>query len=161
MCPPIAIRWHSIVLSPLYVQLSESLALAGVLIAGLAGIATIVGIVYGVRYKVAYEAERAASIALRESLADERARVKRLEGLATEQAEQLRGAQDTVARLEALPNLAHIVKILDQHEQRAQERHENTARVLGALTERIETSGHMLERFADRLDTLDPARERG
>lgn len=103
-------------------------------------LAVVVGIVYGVRYKVAYEAASAAADELRKSIADERDRVGRLEGVIAQTREQLTSAQTTIARLEQLPDLAAIVGLLDKHEIRAQERHEATTEVLTALTARIVTT---------------------
>lgn len=128
----------------IHATMHETFAVAGVVLGVVAAFGLIAASIFGVRYKVAYQAENAAAESLRESLDDERGRVKRQEEALSSVRDQLKHANDTVARLEALPDLARIVKILDAHELRAQERHEKTASVLTALVERVETSGHAL-----------------
>lgn len=118
-------------------EFTDTITLGAVIIAAVGGIAVIFGTIYGTKYKVGYEAASAAAEELRASLADERDRVQRLEAALAASRQQLSAAQEQIARLESLPDLAHIVGLLDRHETRAQERHEATTAVLQALTDRI------------------------
>lgn len=126
------------------VTITSTVTLGAVIISALAALAVVVGVFYGVRYKVSYEAASAAADELRKSLADERERVAAEKAEASESMAALRksleAAQQTISRLESLPDMAQLVKLLDKHEVRAQERHEATTSVLRALTERLTTT---------------------
>lgn len=123
---------------------ANTITLGALLISALAALAVVIGIFYGVRYKVSYEAASAAAEELRKSLADEKDRTAAEKAESAETIAALRksleAAQQTISRLESLPDMAQLVKLLDKHEVRAQERHEATTSVLRALTERLTTT---------------------
>lgn len=81
-------------------------------LAGIAAVGTIVGIIYGVRWKTAYEVQHATSDALAErakTLASERAD---LDAKLKEATTAIRNAEVTIARLEALPNLQAVLELM-------------------------------------------------
>jgi hypothetical protein len=134
---------------------SDTITLGSIIISAVAAAAVIVGVFYGVRYKVSYEAASSAAEELRKSLADEKDRSKeekeiaaaaivelqtKHEKIQSSLQDALSSAQQTISRLESLPDMAQLVRLLDQHEVRAQERHEATAAVLPALADRITTT---------------------
>ena len=75
-------------------SLRDSLTVATAIMAVLAGIALVVAVIHGARYKTAYEAASAAATELRAQLADERDRLARLEV-------ELANCADRVSRLES------------------------------------------------------------
>lgn len=123
------------------VHFTDTVTLGAGILSVIGALAVIVGVIYGTKYKVGYEAASAAAKELRESLTDERDRVSRMEQQIVSGADQLKQANATIARLESLPDFAKIVELLDAHEVRAQERHESVTGVLQALTDRILEGG--------------------
>lgn len=128
-------------LLPIAIEFTDTITLGAAILSVIGALAVIVGTIYGTKYKVGYEAASAAAQELRNALTDERDRVSRMEQQITDGADQLRQANATIARLESLPDFAQIVKLLDAHEVRAQDRHEQTTSVLTALTDRILEGG--------------------
>lgn len=113
----------------------------------LTGLGTVVGIIYGVRWKTAYQVEKATSGSLSERasvLAHERDDVT--EKLA-EATRALLDAHKTIARLEALPNLEAVLQLvggsLERFGERQERMHrenvelgeERTARLLTAISQ--------------------------
>lgn len=100
-------------------RFTQTVSIGVIILSGLAALATIVGIVYGVRWRIAYEVERKAREGV-EALAD--ASAERVRGLAHERNELLHKLEDattaikeaekTVARLEALPNLERVLELM-------------------------------------------------
>jgi hypothetical protein len=119
-------------------SLSDVASFGGVVLGLLATLGAVVGVLYGVRYKVSFETEQALANARGEALSDERSRVKALESRLAARNHELIELRNTIARLEALPDLTAIIRVMEQHEVRAQERHEATTAVLSALVARIE-----------------------
>lgn len=122
------------------IHFADTVTLGAAILGLAAALATIVGILYGVRYKVAYEAEAAAARALRESLGDERARSERAETQSLALRNDLTKASERITKLEQLPDFAALVRLLDRHEQRAQERHESTTEVLSEIARSLSAS---------------------
>lgn len=119
------------------VEFTDAVSVAAVVVSILGTVAALVGVVYGTRYKVGYEAAAAAAKTLRESLADERDRVTRQETQLRLANEQVTAAQTTIARLESLPDFGHVVTLLESYDVRAQERHDQAVVLLSALTDRV------------------------
>jgi hypothetical protein len=119
-------------------ELTGSLKLIAVVGGFLAAVATIVGIIYGAKWKSAHAVEVALNNALSERVSlvvheRDEARVK-----VDEVAAVLLEARQTIARLEALPNLERVLELLHDtftglatrldeqhrdHEKHAKERH--------------------------------------
>ncbi len=127
------------------IHFTDTITLGSVILGCAVAFGVLVAVVRGVRWRVAAEVSSAAADELRKALADEKALSADREQRALDQLTQARGqldkAQQTIARLESLPDLARVVSLLDSHEVRAQERHESVVQVLQALTERITTNG--------------------
>jgi predicted transcriptional regulator len=120
----------------------NSVTLGAVVLGLIVTAATVIGILYGVRYKVSYEASAAAADELRKSLEDAHIREENLRSAAIEvkaQADalvhslrdQLDKAHQTIAKLEAMPDLAQLAALMEAHEVRAQERYEGAERRMG------------------------------
>lgn len=120
------------------IQFESTVTLGAALLGVLIAVGTVSRLLYGAKYRTAYEVAHATAEELRKALLDEKARVERLEVVLAAERDRLKHAAEAIARLEALPDLGALVRILDQHESRAQERHERTAAVLTALVERVE-----------------------
>lgn len=131
---------------------TETVTLGSVVLGALASIALLVGVFYGTRYKVSYLAASAAAEELRKSLADEKERGReeketaaaallatqeKYDAVVAQLRDSLTAAQKTIAQLEQMPDMASLVRLLDQHETRAQERHEATTEVLRALADSV------------------------
>lgn len=88
--------------------------------------AALIAVAYGARYKVGYEAASAAANELRKSLDDAHDVIKRLEARLAEQATMIADQRSALERLEQLPNLERVIKLMtdtaDRQEQRAQDR---------------------------------------
>lgn len=133
------------------IHFTDTITLGSVVLGCAVAFGVLVAVVRGVRWRVAAEVSSAAADELRKALADEKeisaAREQRLNDDlartredARQRADDLRTAQQTIARLEQLPDLARVVSLLDSHEVRAQERHESVVQVLQALTDRLTTT---------------------
>lgn len=141
------------------VKFTDTVTLGAVVITALVALATVVGILYGVRYKVAYEASAAAGDELRKALADAHIREDSLREAAVEVKrqhdqlvhslrEQIDKAHQTIAKLESMPDLAQLASLLDAHEVRAQERYEAAER---RMSERHTAEIEVLVRMADEI----------
>lgn len=145
----------------------NTITTGSLLITIVVGIFTIAVSVFGIRYREAYrseraarEAEAAASEALRESLADERARNDRMRELLAETNEALRDSNEVRSRLEQLPNLERVLTLMADEAQRidaagqaraelalaritefVDERHEAQLAALAGITARLERLG--------------------
>lgn len=100
-------------------ELSHGLSVAVVALGAFAAVGTIVGIVYGVRWRIAYEVEckaREGERALNEALEDRIRTVAHERDDVVAKLEQatnaLRDAEKTIARLEALPNLERVLDLM-------------------------------------------------
>lgn len=129
-------------------QFTDTATLGALVVGALVSIAGLVAIVAGVRWRVSAEVSSATADELRKARADDKEIAADREARRTEElrealtreertSEALRAAQQTIARLESLPDLARVVQLLDAHEVRAQERHESVVEVLHALTDRL------------------------
>jgi hypothetical protein len=123
----------------LAIEFADTVTIGTIALAAMVSIATVIGILYGVRYKVGFEASAAASDELRKSLADSNLREEHLresallvkeqhDALTASLRQQLNKSNETIAKLEAMPDLAQLAALLDAHEVRAQERYESAER---------------------------------
>jgi hypothetical protein len=140
------------------VTIENALTISTSVLGFLLAVSALVGVIYGARYKVNYESAHALAETRGEALDDERERVKQLEQRIVEMSAEGDGLRATIARLESLPDLSRLVQILDQHEQRALERHEALGRLIETLVTRIETSGATLARIAQQFVPSQPER---
>lgn len=93
-------------------ELTGSVKLVAVVVGAFAAIATIVGIIYGAKWKSAHAVERALSDALTERLnlvVHERDEAREKLESATQ---TIVDAQTTIARLEGLPNLERVLEMI-------------------------------------------------
>lgn len=125
----------------LFVSWQATVTLGSVLVGALIGLCTLAFLGYGARWKTNYETEKATSESLREGRDAFQAKAERLEG-------ELAVCRDQLTKLEATrslePVLAAILDGFQEHEQRAQERHETNQR-------QGEQHLRILELIAERL----------
>jgi hypothetical protein len=115
--------------STLAVALGRGITISVGVVGIIATFATILGVIYGVRWKIAYEVEckaREGGEALNAAL-EERIRTLAHErdefGVKCEELDRtLREAQKTIARLEALPNLERVLELVNGGLERMRDR---------------------------------------
>ena len=110
-------------------EFSNTITLGGVILAALATTATIVGIMYGTRYRVAFEAASHAADELRKALTDAEARVETLE-------KEVASLREIVQELRRRPDLTALRMVIDAHEKRADSRHQQTLQLIDSLSRR-------------------------
>lgn len=90
---------------------------------------TLASLIYGVRYKVGYEAASAAGDELRKSLEDSHAREAELQEGLKAQSEVNSQLRETVRELESYPNLTELMKVMNESDASAQARAEALAKI--------------------------------
>lgn len=121
-------------------ELTGSVKLLAAIVGLFAGIATIVGIIYGAKWKSAHAVEKALNDALSERVSlvvHERDEAREKLEAATQ---TIVDAQKTIARLEALPNLGKVLEMVGDTFGRLAERQE-------ALYEEHETNAKERQRL--------------
>jgi chromosome segregation ATPase len=99
------------------VEFTETITLGGVLLAVLVAVAGLATYAYGLRWKTAYEVERANAAAWEHTSARMEERIRALESEHGECSDQLRSLRARVAELESLPDLAVVMEAIAKHDQ--------------------------------------------
>lgn len=116
---------------------SDLITLGSAVLAGLLTIATLAGTIYGAKWKVTAQNAIATAAIWEENAKAERDRANRSQADKERLLLALDEHRETIAALRALPNLETLYTILEDHERRAQERHDATAAALAAMTARL------------------------
>jgi hypothetical protein len=126
----------ALIMLVLTIEVTNTLTVGSIIVGILVSIGTLLSIIFGIRYKVAFETERAAREATKVNAEETGKRADRLEGA-------LLDARHTIAALEKRPDYERVLTIFQEtaqsHETRAQDRHEHLITALEAITRRIET----------------------
>jgi DNA-binding transcriptional regulator YbjK len=97
------------------VTFQDSISLGTLLVMLVLGVAGVIGLVYGGRYRIAYEAASAAAKELREALRDAHDRLD-------EALRELGDAKEVIQRYEQLPNMERIVTLMTEQAERQDNR---------------------------------------
>lgn len=101
------------------VEFENTVTLGAAIIALCTGLAALIGIFYGVRYKTSFHAAEAAAGAWKEGAEAQAARADRLEADLAEALLLIGEQKEAIARLEALPNLTKLVEFMAESTKQA------------------------------------------
>jgi hypothetical protein len=122
------------------VHWQNTITLGAVIIAASGGLAGLAWFAYGVRWQSAWRVASAQTEELRRSLADERTRGDRTEDRLGEATKTISEQRVIIERLEALPNLERVVKLMaDTATHQDQAANERLQGALKKLTDEFDT----------------------
>jgi hypothetical protein len=129
------------------VTFEETISLGTLLVMTLVAVAGAMGVIYGGRYRVAYEAASAAAQELRQALHDANDRLG-------EALRELAEARRVIERYEALPNLERIVTMMSDTAERSEARAEQRAQVaVEQVLKTLDRHDKALEQHENRAAT--------
>lgn len=151
-------------------EYEATISLGAIIVGLLAGVGALAAVVYGARYKVVAETASARAAQLSDWLEEAQAREQRLEQRLAEALTALDDARRTlqeqavtIERLEALPNLERLVKVMHEERVRTDEASDRRLEVgVSRLEEALEASFTGHERAAEaRVERIIAAVQRG
>jgi F0F1-type ATP synthase membrane subunit b/b' len=129
----------------------NTISTGAVLITAVLGIGTVVGVIYGARYKVGYEAASAAARELRSALEDAARREDELKEALAESQATCATLRAEVTKLEALPNLALIIdKMAETAERQDAAARDRLSGALVRVEQSFQAAMEMHEENAER-----------
>ena len=122
----------------------DTISTGGAILTAALAIGSVVGLVYGVKWKATAQAGQATIDLWKDNAAGEASKAASLtaELARSHETTDRKIAEITilraeVAELKSHPNLERLIEVFAEHENRAQQRHEAMLEVLQALTERL------------------------
>lgn len=113
------------------VEFTDTITLGGAILMAISTFGAVIGVVYGTRYRVAFEAASHAADELRKALQDAELRVDHLE-------EEIRELRGRLLELSRRPDLSRLEQVIIKHENRAEERHRQSLALFERIADRLE-----------------------